>query len=257
MNVAATLEAGKMYGLVVKNAHSDPAGNYFSFHMPIAEAALAGPQARNELDANAPGAIVSLDPREHVAWSEDAGKTWRYGAENGQYPSFIDAAVSAPPATRVPQYGFRRTDGTNVSPQPYYAYRTACAACSVVYANARFARSLSKLGGFTASGADVGTLTVVNLTSGVDSSCIPERGYGFRTCALTIPVAVAVGDSYSMRATGSVELMHMDNAQRVMFPRVGTDDGELRAYQPDPAPGTNGKDVPSLWAGPLSANFPD
>jgi len=48
----------------------------------------------------------------------------------------------------------------------------------------------------------------------------------------------------------------MDNAQRVMFPSVGTSEGELRAYQPEPAPGSNAKDVPSLWAGPLSANFP-
>jgi len=144
-NASAALDAGRMYGLVVRNAHADPAGNFFSFHMPIADAALAGPQARNELDPSALGAVMSLDPREHVAWSADAGKTWLYGAENGQYPSFIGSPALARPATRVPQYGFRLSDGSATAPQPYYAYSTACAKCSVVYANARFARSFSKL----------------------------------------------------------------------------------------------------------------
>ena len=102
----------------------------------------------------------------------------------------------------------------------------------------------------------MGALTLVNLESGAASSCTPDSGYGFRTCTLSTPVAVAAGESYSVSSSGSVELMHMDNAQRVMFPSVGTSEGELRAYQPEPAPGSNAKDVPSLWAGPLSANFP-
>jgi hypothetical protein len=256
VNVNLTLEGGTMYALVVNNADANPASNYFSFHMPIADAALAGPQARNELDMNAAGGIMSLDPREHVAWSEDAGVTWRYGTENGQYPSYMNDNDTAHPATRVPQYGFRRTDSTNMSPQPYYAYRTVCASCSVEYANAKYARSFSLLGGFTASGTDVGTLTLLNLATGAGSSCTPAQGYGFRTCTLQAPVAVAAGESYSVSSSGSVELMRMDNAQRVMFPSIGTSDGELCAYQSDPAPGTNAKDVPSLWAGPLSANFP-
>ena len=255
-NVDVTLERGTMYGLVVKNAGADPEHDYFSFHMPIADALLAGPQATNELDPNAPGAIMSLDPREHVAWSEDDGKVWQYGAQNGQYPSFIDAPDGQHPATRVPQYGFRFSDGSTTAPQPYYAYSSSCAACRVVYANARYARSFTLLGGFTASGTDVGALTITNLATRDEASCTPDPGYGFRTCLLATPIAVKVGDSYAIDSTGSVELMRMDNAQRVMFPSVGTSEGELRAYQPEPAPGTNSKDVPSLWAGPLSANSP-
>ena len=46
-----------------------------------------------------------------------------------------------------------------------------------------------------------------------------------------------------------------DNPQRLLFPGVGTDDGEYPVYQPDAAPGTNERDVPSLWAGPLSTYF--
>jgi hypothetical protein len=97
---------------------------------------------------------------------------------------------------------------------------------------------------------------MLNLATGAQSSCTPTQGYGFRTCTLPAPIAVAAGESYSVSSSGSVELMRMDNAQRVMFPSIGTSDGELRACQSNPAPGTNAKDVPSLWAGPLSANFP-
>jgi len=50
--------------------------------------------------------------------------------------------------------------------------------------------------------------------------------------------------------------MELDNPQRLMFPAVGTSGGELRMFQAKPAPGTNAKDVPNLWAGPLSVNFP-
>jgi hypothetical protein len=255
-NIRATLEGGTMYGAIISNTHADPANNFFSFHMPIADTVLAGPQARNELSMSASGAIMSLDPREHVAWSIDGGKSWRYGSDNGQYLSYMNDRDTAHPATRIPQYGFRRVDGNTLSPQPYYAYSTDCVGCTVTYRSARYQRVFTEVGGFTASGSNVGNLTFTNVTTGAQSSCTPLQGYGFRTCTLQSPVSVAPGESYSVRATGSVETMRMDNPQRIMFPGVGTTDGELRAYQSDPAPGTNAKDVPSLWAGPLSANFP-
>lgn len=255
LNTEATLEGGKMYGFVVQNGAAQPADDFFSFHMPIADTALAGPHARNELSAAAAGGILSLDPREHVAWSSDAGDSWQYGSNNGQYLSYVNDDTGHP-ATRMPQYGFRLTNGENVSPQPYYAYRTDCVGCSVTYAAARYPRSFSELGGFTASTTDVGTLTLTNTASGASQSCLPTQGYGFRTCRLDAAVSVAKGESYSVSATGSVELMRMDNPQRLMFPSVGTAGADLPAYQAEPAPGTNAKDVPSLWAGPLSASFP-
>ncbi len=251
----ATLTGGRMYGLVVQNVHAAPESNFFSFQMPIADSDLAGPQARNELSAQAGGGIMALDPREHVAWSIDAGTSWLYGSENGEYASYVNDDT-AHPATRVPQYGFRLADGRLLSPQPYYAYKTDCSDCTVLYAAARYARTFAELGGFTASGSDVGSLTITNAATGATSSCTPETGYGFRTCALSEPVAVAVGEDYSIHASGTVELMRMDEAQRVQFPEVGTPSGELSAFQPVPAPGTDAKDVPSLWAGPLSAHFP-
>jgi hypothetical protein len=257
VNTAATLEAGVMYGLIVQNVHEDPQHNFFSFNMPLADSALAGPHGRNELSSLAKGAILSLDPREHVAWSEDGGNTWHYGSDNGQYRSYMNDHDLAHPATRMPQYGFRLAEGKNVAGQPYYAYSDDCQGCSVTYANARYARSLSELGGFIASDEGVGALTLRNEDTGETASCTPSVGYGFRTCTLARPVMVAVGESYTVSSTGAVEIMRMDHPQRRLFPGVGSEDGELRAFQQHPAASTNEKDVPSLWAGPLSPLYPE
>lgn len=246
----ARLVGGRMYGLVVQNAHAQPDASFFSFQMPIADVVMAGPQARNELDPRAGGGVMSLDPREHVAWSTDAGATWRYGAENGEYASFINED-RAHPATRVPQYGFRLTNGRNLAAQPYYAYRTDCGGCRVAFVEPRSAGSVTRLGGFTAQ-IDVGTLTLTNTVTSASGSCTPGPGYGARTCRLAAPVAIGVGESYTIHASGSVELLRLDGSQRALFPEVGTGAGELRAYQPDPAPGTDARDVPSLWAGEFS-----
>ena len=248
LNLNAELLRGRMYGLLVQNAHAAPNENFFSFQMPIADAELAGPQSRNELDPNASGGVMALDPREHVAWSTDGGKSWLYGADNGEYASFI-AEDPARPAARIPQYGFRLTSGKNVAAQPYYAYKTGCEGCTVAYASATAARRVTTLGGFTAqSDSSVGTLTLTNTDTSASGACTPAPGYGFRTCKLAAALTVAVGESYTIRSSGSVELMRLDESQRTLFPDVGTTSGEHRAYQPGPAPGTDAKDVPSLWA---------
>jgi hypothetical protein len=105
----------------------------------------------------------------------------------------------------MPQYGFRLSDGTRVGAQPYYAYSTRCNNCTVAYANARYARTFSQLGGFTASGTDVGTLTLTNTRTNEVASCAPTPGYGLRMCSLLTPVSVAPGDSYTISSTGTVE----------------------------------------------------
>jgi Carbohydrate binding module (family 6) len=256
VNTPATLEGGKMYGVIVSNAHTDPRNNFFSFNMPLADTLYAGPHARNELNSNAVGALLSLDPREHVAWSENSGSTWQYGSLNGQYRSYMNDRDTAHPATRMPQYGFRLSNGSKLAGQPYYAYSSDCVNCTTSFLNARYQRTFTELGGFTASGNNVGTLTITNTSSGAEASCTPTIGYGFRKCTLSNPVTVAPGQSYTVRSTGSVEVMKMDYSQRFLFPGVGTANGELRAYQSNPGTGSNTKDVPSLWAGPYSAHYP-
>jgi hypothetical protein len=248
----ASLKAGKMYGLVISNAHPDPARNFFSFNAPIGDAVLAGPHGRNELNREATDALLALDPREHVAWSEDGGKTWRYGKANGQYASFMNDHDQAHPATRLPQYGFRLSNGSNVPAQPYYGYSIDCVNCTVAYGNLRVSRSLTEAGGFTAGTTGIGTLTVKNLSTGQESSCTPYQGYGFNQCSLARAVPVQAGQIYSITATGSVELMKMDYSMRLLFPQVGHDSPDFPGYQPSPRSGTNREDLPSLWAGPLS-----
>jgi hypothetical protein len=255
VNLQAKLQGGQLYAVIIGNSHAQPATNFFSFNAPLADTALAGPHAKNELNQAASGGILGLDPREHVAWSTDAGKTWKYGSDNGQYKSYMNDHDTAHPATRMPQYGFRIAGGANLAVQPYYAYSTDCTGCGVTYANARYARSLTMAGGFTASGDDVGTLTVTNTTTGAKSSCTPTKGYGFRTCTLPQAIGVAVGQSFTVSGTGTVEVMEMDNPQRLLFPKVGTIAGEIRTFTPNPSGSVNAKDVPNLWAGPLSTNF--
>lgn len=256
-SLSATLKAGKMYGLVVSNLHADPAHNFFSFNAPIGDAAMAGPHGRNELNRHAKGALMSLDPREHVAWSEDGGKNWRYGKANGQYPSYINDHDTDHPAIRLPQYGFRLTNGSTVPGQPYYAYSIDCMVCTAAYGNAVVARDLSVVGGYTAGVGGVGTLTLKNMTTGKMSSCTPPQGYGYAQCTLPAAVHVDPGQTYAISSTGTVELMKMDYSMRLLFPQVGHGSTDFPAYQPWTQPGTNKEDVPNLWAGPLSPHVPD
>ena len=72
--------------------------------------------------------ILALDPREHVAWSTDSGATWHYGSDNGQYRSYMNNHDVAHPATRMPQYGWRRSDGTRIGQQPALSASRGCAA---------------------------------------------------------------------------------------------------------------------------------
>jgi hypothetical protein len=139
--------------------------------------------------------------------------------------------------------------------QPYYAYGTTCTGCAVTRLNARHARTFGELGGFTADDEGVGTLTIENTSTGETASCTPASRFGFCTCRLAEPVSVAVGEDYTLRTSGSVEVMELDLSQRTLFPRVGTRDDALSARQDAAAAGTQQRDVPSLWAGPLSAHF--
>lgn len=256
-NTPATLSAGKMYGFILSNVHANPANNFFSLNTPLADVELAGPHAKNELNANATGALMSLDPREHVAWSSNAGSTWQYGFYNGQYRSYMNDRDTNHPATRLPQYGFRLTNGNMLAGQPYYAYSIDCTGCTVTFANTKVTRQFTQLGGFTASGNNVGRLTIRNLNTGAQASCTPSVGYGFRTCNLSSAITVTAGQSYSVSATGSVETMEMDWSQRQMFPGVGNANGSHRYFQDNAGSGTGPQDVPNLWAGPRSPYFAD
>ncbi|XXT14953.1 hypothetical protein WME94_32365 [Sorangium sp. So ce429] len=98
------LQTDTMYGLIVRNSDGNPASNFFSFNMPYTDTAHAGPHARNELSKLASGALMSLDPREHVAWSANSGTTWSHGTANGQYVSYVNEDPSRTAPRRWPPY---------------------------------------------------------------------------------------------------------------------------------------------------------
>ncbi len=248
VNVRAVLLKGKMYGVIVRNSHSDPSNNFFSFNMPITDTGFAGPHARNEMSEKVDGALLGLDPREHVAYSKDRGRTWNYGSQNGQYLSYMNNNDKAHPATRMPQYGFRIEGGTTLAGQPYYAYNEDCLGCGTAYPKVLGKTLLTKLYAFTGSEVSVGILSLKNLTTGEEASCSPSLGYGKRSCELSQPMELEEGDAYSVHASGTVDVMKMDYAQRVLFPEVGNETSLFASYQVDPKPGTSVKDVPNLWA---------
>ena len=61
------MTAGGPYAMVYHNVHADPTHNFSSANSPTVKESEAGPNGRNNLDPNAPGAIAGLDPREAVA----------------------------------------------------------------------------------------------------------------------------------------------------------------------------------------------
>jgi hypothetical protein len=250
INAKITLEANTLYGLIVRNSDKTPATHYFSLNMPIADANLAGPHAKNSLDPNAKGAILNMDPRELIAWSEDNGRNWKFGHENGPYLSYVNNIDKLHPATRVPQYGFRLSNGGNLAGQPYSASADRCIDCSVTYANAPIKLSLTQLGAFTSSTGDVGSLTITHATTAATASCTPAEGYGFRSCKLSAPFPIAKGESYTLRASGSVEILRFNSSQQSLFPEVGTIESDFRMFQSIPGTGTHAGDIPQIWAAP-------
>ena len=77
------LSAGTPYWVVYQNVDPNPRMNYVSFNSPVVKDSESGPNGRNTIDPNAPGAIMGLDPREVVAWSLDTGASWLWGREVG------------------------------------------------------------------------------------------------------------------------------------------------------------------------------
>ena len=114
-----TVKANTMYAMVYRNVDANPGSNFVSTNSPDMKDSEVGPNGRNNLDPNAPGAIGGLDAREAVAWSRDNGLTWTWGREVGPY--FGDA--SSDDGTRIPWYGWQTSSADRVhSNQPYYNY---------------------------------------------------------------------------------------------------------------------------------------
>jgi hypothetical protein len=174
-----------------------------SLNSPVVNEAAAGPNGRNTLDRNAPGAMAGLDPREAVAWSTDGGLSWGWGREVGAGPVPGDYSGSGDDGVRLPWYAWQEQSGAPLqSNQPYYAY-TARGSYTLRLKSAPVATKLTEAGGYAPAGASVGVVTVKNVRTG-QVGTTASLGTGMAKGTLSPPVDVAAGDTYEISNSGTV-----------------------------------------------------
>jgi hypothetical protein len=239
----ARLRGNRMYAMVYSNVADQPARNWFSENSPVVSSAAAGPNDRNTTNPNARHPIAGLDPREAVAWSINAGRTWRWGRQVGH--GFTHGAYSGTAAeesgTRLPWYGLQRAPGTRpVGIQPYYAYG-ARGSYTMVAHNVPRSTVLTQAGGYSPRGEGVGVVTVRNLRTG-QSGVTDSLGSGLRKGWLHPRVRLARGDSYEISNSGTVFKQEGDEFIQGVF-GVG---GGLWPFRT----GDDGADMAELFALP-------
>jgi hypothetical protein len=212
----APVKANTMYAVVVRNVHANPAGNYFSINSPDMKESEAGPQAYNNIDPAKRGAVGGLDAREAVAWSIDAGASWVWGRLVGQ--GYYTGSATTDDGTRLPRYGWTSVAG-NIKPQsnqPYLNYWQKCSGCTLTLKGAPRAVTLTEAGGYSPVGANVGVVTVTNLRSG-QTGRTGSLGSGMKRGALSTPVRIETGDSYTITTSGTVYKNPADNFMAVLY----------------------------------------
>ncbi len=212
------LAADRPYAVVFSNAAKNPAVDSFSMNSPVTRASVAGPNGRNTLDPNAPGAIAGLDPRESISWSLDGGRRWVWGISVGDGAPFgyYAGSPTSDNGPRLPWYGWQARPGAPIeSNQPYYAYGESGAE-TVVATGAPRATTLTRAGGYAPRGSALGVVTVRNLATG-QTGRTTSLGDGLAGGALTPPVRVGVGQSYAISNTGRVAIGEADDFVRSTF----------------------------------------
>jgi hypothetical protein len=199
------LRRGRMYAMTYANVSRRPWQNWFSTNSPVVKASESGPNGRNTLNPDAPGAIVGLDPREAVGWSTNRGRRWVWGRRVGGGPAKFSYVGSRTDdnGTRLPWYGWQSRPGSAPrSNQPYYGYRHS-GSFTMVAGGAPRAVTLTEAGGYAPVGRSAGVVTVTNLSSGATGTT-PYLGSGIVKGRLSPPVPVEAGDSYAISNSGTV-----------------------------------------------------
>ena len=204
-----SLKANTPYVMVYRNLHGDPAHNFVSNNSIQVRDSDAGPNGRNNLDPNAPGAIAGLDPREATTWSSNGGSSWTWGRQVGHY----FGSATGDEGTRLPHYAWQSSPTAKPeSNQPYTAYMTSCTPCTLNNAAVPRRTTLTEAGGYAPVGKSVGVVTVRNMRTG-QTGKTASLGEGIRKGSLSTPVTVEVGDSYQITHTGTVFKMEADGYQ--------------------------------------------
>ena len=205
----AHVPAGVPHFVIYQNVDRDPRDNFVSMQSPVTSVGAAGPNARNTLAPDAPGAVAGLDPREAVAWSLDGGSSWGWGRQVGAGPIPGDYTMGGDDAVRLPWYAWQEGPNAPVETnQPYYAYGET-GAYTVRLRSAPHATTLTEAGGYGPEGKAVGVVTVRNLRTGAVGHT-DRLGAGMAKGALQPPVAVERGDSYEISNSGSVAKAEAD-----------------------------------------------
>jgi hypothetical protein len=201
------IKADTPYAMVYRNVDPDPANNFSSANSPTVKESEAGPNGRNNMDPDAPGAIAGLDPREAVAWSEDGGASWSWGRRVGPY----FGSTTSDDGVRLPHYAWQASPTSQPeSNQPYSAYWGTCSPCRLVARHVPRATTLTEAGGYAPVGKSVGIVTVRNLRTG-ESGHTWHLGSGIAKGRLDHPVHVKAGEGYEITHTGTVFRAEADN----------------------------------------------
>lgn len=199
-----TLEGGRLYAFVLSNVDANPGsggggstGNHMSPNLNFANLTHMGPHGKNTLSATAPNAMYGLDPRETTLWSADNGNTWRFGDQVGWYENGNGVG------RMWPNPGYRIAGGPNVVHGWPYANWPSEGPAAVTFRNVPAAITLT-IAGASSSGGNVGAISVKNLSTG-QVATTGALGTGVVRGALSSPVAVAVGQSYTVSTSGTVD----------------------------------------------------
>lgn len=225
------LRAGRMYAMTYRNVSRRPWQHWFSADSPTVKASEAGPNGRNNRDRDARGAIAGLNPREAVAWSTSKGKRWVWGRRVGR--GFTRGSYAGSTrrdgGVRLPWYGWQPEGGLPQSNQPYYAYGER-GAFTLLARRAPRAVTLTRAGGYAPVGSSAGVVTVTNLRT-AQVGLTRRLGSGIVSGALSPPVRIAAGDSYTVSNSGTVFKAEGDQFIRNVF-RVGLPDIEQVGLDP-------------------------
>jgi hypothetical protein len=211
------LRAGTPYWVIYQNVDPNPRMNYISYNSPVVKDSESGPNGRNNLDPNMPGAILGLDPREVVGWTWDGAATWKFGREVGGGGTFIPGdyvgSSSTDDGARVPWYAWQETGSTRLhSNQPYMSYPDGSGpgryTLRVMDSPARTV--LTEAGGYAPTGHEVGVVTVRNVRTGETGRTAWLRT-GLRRGVLDHAVTVETGDTYEVTNSGAVWKAQGDN----------------------------------------------
>lgn len=190
MNLAVT--KGQEFATVIRNADAAPATNWFSLNYLYRGDygfGISGANGRNERDPLAADAHYGLDPREVVAFSTDAGATWKtpggpYGANNG--------------AAFLPTYIQSYADGAKAG-QPYYWAAAASGTVTMVYPNVPVTWTISQLGAYTSTSSG-GSSVVRLLVDGVQRASATLSGAGMLRAPIPA-VTVNPGQTVKVQTT--------------------------------------------------------